>query len=105
MESEAKNAKNTKKMEKGLMVTVSLFYLVVYNGYEFKKDDVLLTNMYQMHRRSPLHDKPDFFVPDRYLDTSKTMHVSANGDVDRRDHYNFGWGRRICPGIYLVKRA
>ncbi|KAI8065891.1 cytochrome P450 [Gongronella butleri] len=75
----------------------------VYNGFAFNKDDILLTNMYQMHRRSPLHDKPDFFIPDRFLDTAKTMHASANGDVERRDHYNFGWGRRICPGIYLAE--
>jgi hypothetical protein len=24
--------------------------------------------------------------------------------VSERDHFNFGWGRRICPGIYLVNK-
>ena len=30
------------------------------------------------------------------------MYASSNGAIQNRDHFAFGWGRRICPGIYLV---
>jgi cytochrome P450 len=30
------------------------------------------------------------------------MARAAHCKVHERDHFGFGWGRRICPGIHLV---
>ncbi|KAL0581039.1 hypothetical protein ABG067_008489, partial [Albugo candida] len=31
------------------------------------------------------------------------MQSAANGKFEERDHFNFGFGRRVCPGIYLAE--
>lgn len=36
------------------------------------------------------------------MNDTRSMYASSNGNVQNRDHYVFGWGRRICPGIFLV---
>lgn len=55
-----------------------------------------------MNHDPKLFPEPDKFVPERYLNNTKTMMAAANGKIDYRDHFTFGWGRRICPGIHLV---
>lgn len=56
-----------------------------------------------MHYNPDVYENPTSFNPDRFLDHTRTISASANGSIDTRDQFNFGWGRRICPGIYLVR--
>jgi cytochrome P450 len=56
-----------------------------------------------MHRSPKNFKDPLDFVPERFMHDIRPMASSANGKIEDRDQYNFGWGRRICPGIYLVK--
>lgn len=58
--------------------------------------------MLSIHKNGERYPEPEKFKPERFLDNLKTMSASANGSIDGRDLYVFGWGRRICPGIYLV---
>ena len=30
------------------------------------------------------------------------MSSAAAGKIEDRDHFTFGWGRRVCPGSLLV---
>ncbi len=49
---------------------------------------------------------PNHFNPDRFLhhDLSASAYAhSAN--VSARDHYSYGSGKRICPGIHLAERG
>jgi cytochrome P450 len=57
-----------------------------------------------MHTKSGFYKDGDTFDPSRYLGDERLMFSAANGKVHERDHFNFGWGRRICPGSYLVKK-
>jgi cytochrome P450 len=51
---------------------------------------------------SPLSD----FDPDRYADRLQlSPHYAASPDFASRDHYTYGAGRRICPGIHLAERT
>jgi cytochrome P450 len=61
--------------------------------------------MKSMHEGSNVYGEPEKFIPERFLNNTKSMYASANGHVSERDHFNFGWGRRLCPGIYLVKET
>jgi hypothetical protein len=45
-------------------------------------------------------DKIDF---KRYLNQTKSIMSRTRGKFENRDLYTFGWGRRICPGIHLVR--
>ncbi|KAI9245377.1 cytochrome P450 [Phascolomyces articulosus] len=72
-------------------------------GYFIPKGTVLGSNMYAMHWDPEVYPEPEKFVADRFMDNTKTMFASANTRIENRDHYNFGWGRRICPGIHLAE--
>lgn len=85
-----------------IIIDVFFFIIVVVDGYLIPKDCTIISNMGSMHTNAERYENPFEFVPERFLDNLKTMQASANGNIEQRDTYNFGWGRRICPGIYLV---
>ncbi|KAI7871825.1 cytochrome P450 [Spinellus fusiger] len=73
------------------------------NNYKIKKGTVLISDMYSMHRNPDVYPDPDKFIPERFINNTSTFYASANGNTKERDQFNFGWGRRICPGIYLAE--
>ncbi|KAI7868411.1 cytochrome P450 [Spinellus fusiger] len=75
----------------------------IVNNYKIKKGTVLISDMYSMHRNPDVYPDPDKFIPERFIKDTSTFHASANGNTKERDQFNFGWGRRICPGIYLAE--
>ena len=46
----------------------------------------------------------DVFDPERYVGVTALASELANGDYEKRDHYGYGSGRRLCPGIHLAER-
>ncbi|KAI9264097.1 cytochrome P450 [Phascolomyces articulosus] len=74
------------------------------NGYLIPKGASIVCDMRALHRDPALFLDPDTFIPDRYVnERSKPMYTSANMGPEMRDHYNFGFGRRVCPGAYLAE--
>ncbi|KAI9276029.1 cytochrome P450 [Sporodiniella umbellata] len=73
----------------------------VVNGYLIPKDATLVASILSMHFNPNVYEDPDVFNPERFMDKPDKMSTLANGNIEKRDHYSFGWGRRICPGIYL----
>lgn len=49
------------------------------------------------------HD-PALFIPERYENHPQLAPEYAAGKWENRDHYGYGVGRRICPGIHLAER-
>ena len=48
---------------------------------------------------------PETFNPDRYQNHPLLApDYVAGGDWEKRDHYGYGVGRRICPGMFLAER-
>lgn len=48
---------------------------------------------------------PFAFNPDRFAGrTAPASTYAASGDYAARDHYGYGAGRRLCPGIHLAER-
>ncbi|CAO3645431.1 unnamed protein product [Cunninghamella blakesleeana] len=76
---------------------------ITVGDYFIPKGTVLVSSMAAMHYNPDVFDDPKTFNPERFLNYSRTFSASANGSIDTRDQYNFGWGRRICPGIYLAE--
>ncbi|KAI8100201.1 cytochrome P450 [Halteromyces radiatus] len=76
---------------------------VVVRDYFIPKGTVLISNMVGLHMNSDIYSDPETFKPERFLNNTRTMSSSANGNVNQRDLFIFGWGRRICPGIYLAE--
>ncbi|POS72256.1 cytochrome P450 [Diaporthe helianthi] len=77
-----------------------------YDGYFFPKGTTFIANAWAMHRDENDYEKPDKFMPERFVrhpyglrhdnDTPTTEEdLERSG---RRALYNFGFGRRRCPG-------
>ena len=76
-----------------------------YQGKFIPKDTVIVLNTWTMHHNSERYHDPLTFNPDRYIADSLTSAESANlADPYQRDHWMFGAGRRICPGMIVAER-
>ncbi|KAI8985516.1 cytochrome P450 [Pilobolus umbonatus] len=73
------------------------------DGYLIPEGSTIFAGMEAMHFNSNNYDDPERFMPERFLGIEKSMLACAQGNIEERDHYNFGWGRRLCPGIYLAE--
>ncbi|KAI7891882.1 cytochrome P450 [Mucor mucedo] len=72
------------------------------DGYVFPKGCNIISSMHGMHLGSYFENANTFF-PERYMGNSKTMDALKKGKIEERDQFNFGWGRRSCPGTYLAE--
>ncbi|KAF7783859.1 hypothetical protein Agabi119p4_24 [Agaricus bisporus var. burnettii] len=76
-----------------------------YHGQFIPKGTVILLNSYTMHHDPERHPEPFSFNPDRYINDNTLSTESANlPNPMERDHWIFGAGRRICPGMWLAER-
>ncbi|KAG0180633.1 hypothetical protein DFQ29_000293 [Apophysomyces sp. BC1021] len=74
-----------------------------YNGYVIPKGAMLISNVAAMHMNPDDFANPEVFIPERFIHNTTPMAASANGKIEDRDVYSFGWGRRLCPGIHLAE--
>ncbi|CCM00858.1 uncharacterized protein FIBRA_02904 [Fibroporia radiculosa] len=76
-----------------------------YEGQFIPKGTVVILNTYSMHHDPSRHPGPEKFNPERYINDSTNNTESANlADPYERDHWMFGAGRRICPGMIVAER-
>ncbi|KAF8878782.1 cytochrome P450 [Infundibulicybe gibba] len=76
-----------------------------YRGQFIPKDTVVVLNTYTMHHDAQRHPDPHTFNPERYINDGTSSAESANlSNAMERDHWMFGVGRRICPGMWVAER-
>jgi hypothetical protein len=69
------------------------------------KGSTVILNIWGMHHDDTRWESPEHFNPDRYADFPSLASVyAAAGEGQKRDHFGYGAGRRICPGIHLAER-
>ncbi|KAH9174756.1 cytochrome P450 [Lactarius sanguifluus] len=77
----------------------------VYNGMYIPQNTVVVLNCYNIHHNEEKYPDPFSFNPDRYLGNTLTCAESSKlPNAMDRDHWTFGAGRRICPGIHVAER-
>ncbi|KAI1128352.1 cytochrome P450 [Nemania abortiva] len=77
----------------------------MYNGYFIPQGTVCVLNTWTMHHDPERYTDPMLFKPERFLHDSLTSAQSSNlSDPTQRDHWMFGAGRRICPGMWVAER-
>ncbi|KAJ5179052.1 hypothetical protein N7492_002262 [Penicillium capsulatum] len=70
-----------------------------FGGYVYPKGTMFIANAWTIHRNEADYDRPDDFVPERFLDNPFGMRKAPTGqEGSRRALYAFGSGRRQCPG-------
>ncbi|KAJ7122896.1 cytochrome P450 [Mycena epipterygia] len=76
-----------------------------YNGMFIPKDTVMILNCFTMHHNEERYTDSHTFNPDRYMGDDLSCAESAKlSNVMERDHWTFGAGRRICPGLVAAER-
>ncbi|KAF1344982.1 cytochrome P450 [Delphinella strobiligena] len=77
-----------------------------YEGYFIPKGTVAVLNWWAIHMNPDLHESPAEFRPERYLDKplSAADYINSN-DPYERDHFTYGAGRRVCPGVHVAERS
>jgi len=93
-----------------------------YEGMLIPKDSTVFIPTWAIHHSERFYDDPETFNPDRYRNHEKLANdYAGSADYEKRDkffcppiesfqltghehHYNYGAGRRICPGIHLAER-
>ena len=56
-----------------------------------------------MYRDERYFDRPDEFIPERFLNHPFGLKDGIVDDPARRPNLHFGGGRRVCPGISAAK--
>ncbi len=71
------------------------------------KDATVVLPTWAMHLSETMgYKEPEQYNPDRFLDFPRLADSYAGSpDYQHRDHYGYGAGRRICPGIHLAERT
>jgi cytochrome P450 len=77
-----------------------------YMGYTIPKAAGVMINTWAIHMDPNRYPDPRRFNPDRFEgDTQNSAEAANNPDVSKRDHFAFGSGRRICPGMHVAERS
>ena len=75
------------------------------DGHFIPKGSTVIVNGWGLHHDEARFPNPDVFNPDHYRgQTALSPELAAAADYDIRDHYGYGTGRRICPGIHVAER-
>ncbi|KUI61929.1 O-methylsterigmatocystin oxidoreductase [Cytospora mali] len=75
------------------------------DGMRIPKGATVIMNTWAIHNNATLYDRPELFEPPRFAAWPlPASHYSSKGEGER-DHYGYGAGRRICPGIHLGDRS
>ncbi|GAB7330838.1 hypothetical protein MBLNU13_g02377t1 [Cladosporium sp. NU13] len=74
------------------------------DGYLIPKGTTVIINAWGMQHDAARYKNPEAFDPDHFAGCTKLAPELANGAYEDRDHYGYGAGRRLCPGIHLAER-
>ncbi|KAH8897490.1 cytochrome P450 [Thozetella sp. PMI_491] len=77
-----------------------------YMGYLIPKGASVVCNVWAINMSPERYELPTHFNPARFLgDLSTASESASNPDGTKRDHFAFGAGRRICPGMHIGERT
>lgn len=93
-------------LKNSAVLTICIFLVADawIDGKLLPKDTILIVNAWGMHMDDRTYPNSSAFIPERFADHPFLASEYAAGDWERRDHYGYGSGRRICPGIHLAER-
>ena len=79
---------------------------ITYRNHFIPKGTVVTLNQYAIQSSPSRWSDPDKFDPSRYLSYPlKAGQYVGQANPDLRDHWSFGGGRRICPGMHLAENS
>lgn len=77
-----------------------------YKGDRVPKGTIVFPNITALNRDPELYKDPELFCPERFLGDDLNASASANhSDFRKRDHFHYGFGRRVCQGIFVAEAS
>ncbi|OAL42552.1 cytochrome P450 [Pyrenochaeta sp. DS3sAY3a] len=77
-----------------------------YNGYFLPKGSTVVLNWWAIHFNPELYPDPEKYDPARFLDKPLPAAEYINSALpNERDHFTYGAGRRVCPGVHVAERS
>ncbi|KAI9016367.1 cytochrome P450 [Phycomyces nitens] len=70
-------------------------------GYFIPENTLVMVSMSDIHMNKDKNKDPEQFMPERFLGRTSTWLSNSRANIQERDMYAFGWGRRICLGVHL----
>ncbi|KAF2012756.1 cytochrome P450 [Aaosphaeria arxii CBS 175.79] len=71
-----------------------------HNGRLIPKGTIIFPNLVTLNRDPSRYVDPDKFDPSRFFDDPNNASACAvHADWKQRDHFHYGFGRRLCPGV------
>ncbi|KAH8113419.1 cytochrome P450 [Phellopilus nigrolimitatus] len=71
---------------------------IIYGSYCIPEGATVIGNHWALGKDPDYFPEPENFIPSRWL--------SATGEIDERlKFFNFGFGRRVCPGQHVANRS
>ncbi|CAG8468061.1 16916_t:CDS:10 [Funneliformis mosseae] len=74
-----------------------------YNGYHIPANSLVFINSHAISFNEQRYKNAKEFDPYRFINYEQSMASLANGPAEKRDHFVFGAGRRLCTGVYLAE--
>ncbi|KAI0406241.1 cytochrome P450 [Xylaria palmicola] len=75
-------------------------------GRRIPKGTIVFPNLTALSRDPAVYQDPDAFRPERFLGDDLNASASANHpDFRHRDHFHYGFGRRLCQGIFVAEAS
>ncbi|KAK0472150.1 cytochrome P450 [Armillaria novae-zelandiae] len=71
---------------------------IIWNGYAIPKGAIVIPNHWSIFHDPDIFPDPERFDPQRWLTPDGTI----RNDIK---NYNFGFGRRVCPGMHVANRS
>jgi cytochrome P450 len=73
------------------------------DGYIIPKGATILLSTWSANNDPTLFPNPRVFDPSRQNPDLSMSQAALASDIHDRDHWTFGAGRRICPGIHVAE--
>ncbi|KAF3026723.1 hypothetical protein E8E14_014759 [Neopestalotiopsis sp. 37M] len=77
-----------------------------YQGARVPRGTIVFPNLTVLNRDPEVYRDPYEFRPERFLQDNFHAAASINHeDFRRRDHFHYGFGRRVCQGIFVAEAS
>ena len=78
----------------------------VYEGQKIPKGTIVFPNLTALSRSMERYQRPDLFEPERFMSDELDASTAAlHSDYMKRDHFHYGFGRRLCQGIFVAEAS
>lgn len=76
-----------------------------FEGYHIPKGAGIVIAIWSANNDTDIFQNPRLFDPSRHNQNLSLFEAATSPDYRNRDHWTFGSGRRMCPGIHVAEKT